>query len=37
VAYGYFMLRIQRAENEVMEASMSVLNLVASNRDKIRE
>ncbi len=37
VFYGYFQLRIQRAENEVMEASMSVLNLVASNRDKIRE
>ncbi len=37
VFYGYFQLRIQRAENEVMEASMSVLNLVASNREKIRE
>jgi biopolymer transport protein ExbB/TolQ len=37
VAYGYFQLKIQRAENEVMEASMNVLNLVASNRDKIRE
>ncbi len=37
VFYGYFQLRIQRAENEVMEASMSVLNLVASNRDKVRE
>lgn len=37
VFYGYFQLRVQRAENEVMEASMSVLNLVASNRDKIRD
>jgi len=37
VAYGYFQLRIQRAENEMIELSMSVLNLVASNRDKIKE
>ena len=37
VFYGYFQMRIQKAENEVMEASMSVLNLVASNRDKIRD
>lgn len=37
VAYGYFQLRIQRAENEVIESSMNVLNLVANNRDKIRE
>jgi biopolymer transport protein ExbB/TolQ len=37
VAYGYFQLRIQRAENEVTESSMSLLNLVASNRDKLKE
>lgn len=37
VAYGYFQLRIQRAENEVLESSMNVLNLVASNRDKIKD
>ena len=37
VAYGYFQLRIQRAENEILESSMNVLNLVAANRDKIRE
>lgn len=37
VAYGYFQLRLQRTENEVMESSMSVLNLVASNRDKMKE
>lgn len=37
VAYGYFQLRIQRAENEMVELSMTVLNLVASNRDKIRD
>ena len=37
VAYGYFQLRIQRAENDVTETSMSLLNLVASNRDKLKE
>ena len=37
IAYAYFQLRIQRAENEVMEGSMSVLNLVASNRDKLKD
>lgn len=37
VAYGYFQLRIQRAENEMIEASMSIMNLVASNRDKMRD
>lgn len=37
VAYGYFQLRIQRAENEVIESSMNLLNLVASNRDKMKE
>lgn len=37
VAYGYFQLRIQRVENEVLESSMNVLNLVASNRDKIKD
>lgn len=37
VAYGYFQLRIQRIENEMIESSMSLLNLVASNRDKIKD
>lgn len=37
VAYGYFQLRIQRAENDVTESSMTLLNLVASNRDKLKE
>jgi biopolymer transport protein ExbB/TolQ len=37
IAYGYLQMRIQRLENEVVESSMSVLNLVASNRDKIRD
>jgi hypothetical protein len=28
-------LRIQRAENDMVESSMSLLNLVVSNRDKM--
>jgi biopolymer transport protein ExbB len=37
VFYGYFQLRIQRSENEVIESSMSMMNLVVSNRDKLKE
>ncbi|PWU18046.1 MAG: MotA/TolQ/ExbB proton channel family protein, partial [Bdellovibrio sp.] len=37
VAYGYLQMRIQKAENEMIESSMTLLNLVAANRDKIRE
>ncbi len=34
VSYGYFQLRISRAENELVESSMSLMNLVAANRNK---
>jgi biopolymer transport protein ExbB len=37
VAYGWFQHRIQRVENEVIETSMTLLNLVASNRDKMKD
>lgn len=37
VFFGYFQLRIQKGENEVIESSMSLLNLVASNRDKLKD
>lgn len=37
VAFGYFQLRIQRSENEMIESSMTMLNLVASNRDKLKD
>lgn len=37
VAYGYFQLRIQRAENEIVEGSLSLMNLVVANRDKMRD
>ena len=36
VAYAYFQLKIQRAETELMEGSMTLMNLVASNRDKLK-
>jgi biopolymer transport protein ExbB/TolQ len=37
VAYGFFQMTIAKAENEVIEGSMSVLNLVVANRDKMKE
>jgi biopolymer transport protein ExbB len=37
VAYGWFQHRIQRTENEVIETSMTLLNLVAANRDKMKD
>lgn len=37
VFYGLFQHMIQKAENEMIETSMSLLNLVASNRDKIKD
>lgn len=37
LAYGYFQHRIQKTENEMVETSMSLLNLVVSNRNKIKE
>lgn len=37
VAYGFFQHKIQKIENEMVETSMTLLNLVASNRDKIRD
>ncbi|MFZ4402554.1 MAG: MotA/TolQ/ExbB proton channel family protein [Pseudobdellovibrionaceae bacterium] len=37
VAYGLFQHRIQKIENEVVESSMSLLNLVVANRDKLKD
>lgn len=37
IAYGLFQHKIQKTENEVIETSMSLLNLVVANRDKIRD
>jgi Biopolymer transport proteins len=37
VAYGLFQHRIQKTENEVIETSMRLLNLVVANREKIKD
>lgn len=35
--YGLFQHMIQKSENELLETSMSLMNLVAANRDKLKE
>ena len=37
LGYGYFQMRISRIINDVVESSMSLMNLVVANRDKIKE
>jgi len=37
VAFGFFQLRIGRAINDMVESSMSLMNLVVSNRDKMKD
>ncbi|HWU43233.1 MAG TPA: MotA/TolQ/ExbB proton channel family protein [Bdellovibrio sp.] len=37
IAYGLFQHRIQKTENEVVETSMTLLNLVVANREKMRD
>lgn len=37
VAYGLFQHMIQKSENEMIETSMSLMNLVAANRDKMKD
>jgi biopolymer transport protein ExbB len=37
VFYGWFQFQIQKTENEVVETSMSLMNLVAANRDKMKD
>ncbi len=37
IFYGYFQLRISRAENDMVESSMSLLNLISANRDKMKD
>lgn len=35
--YGLFQHMIQKSENELLETSMSLMNLVAANRDKLKD
>lgn len=37
VAYGFFQIRIGRAINDMQESSMTLMNLVVANRDKIKD
>jgi len=37
ISYGMFQHQIQKTENEVVETSMSLLNLVVANREKIKD
>jgi biopolymer transport protein ExbB/TolQ len=37
LSYGYFQVRISRLLNDVVESSMSMMNLVTANRDKIKD
>jgi biopolymer transport protein ExbB/TolQ len=37
VAYGFFQIRISRAVVDMQESSMTLMNLVCSNRDKMKD
>lgn len=37
LAYGYFQVRIGRIINDMQESSMSMMNLVVANREKMKE
>jgi biopolymer transport protein ExbB len=37
VTYGFFQIRIGRAINDMQESSMTLLNLVVSNREKMKD
>ena len=37
VFYGLFQHMIQKTENEMIESSMSLMNLIAANRDKMKD
>jgi biopolymer transport protein ExbB len=37
VAYGFFQIRISRAIVDMQESSMTLMNLVCSNRDKMKD
>ncbi|MBX7231189.1 MAG: MotA/TolQ/ExbB proton channel family protein [Bdellovibrionales bacterium] len=37
VTYGFFQIRIGRAINDMQESSMTLMNLVVANRDKMKD
>jgi biopolymer transport protein ExbB/TolQ len=36
LAFGYFQVRVSRSINDMIESSMSLMNLIVSNREKIK-
>ncbi len=36
IGYGYFQIRVSRIVNDMVESSMSLMNLVVANRDKMK-
>ena len=36
IAYGFFQIRIGRAINDMLESSMTMMNMIVSNRDKMK-
>ncbi len=37
LAYGFFQMRIGKAVNDMLESSMTLMNLVTANRDKMKD
>jgi biopolymer transport protein ExbB len=37
IGYGFFQLRIGKAVNDMLESSMTMMNLVTANRDKMKD
>jgi biopolymer transport protein ExbB len=37
VSYGYFQIKIGKAINDMQESSMTMMNLVVANRDKVKD
>jgi biopolymer transport protein ExbB/TolQ len=37
ITYGFFQIRIGKAVNDMLESSMSMMNLVVANRDKMKD
>ena len=37
LAYGYLQVKVGRLINDMVESSMSLMNVVVSNRDKMKD
>jgi biopolymer transport protein ExbB/TolQ len=36
VAFGFFQMKIGKITNDLLESSMKIMNMVCSNRDKVK-